>query len=251
MTVVAAAAIPHDGGQAAQPAVRVALAPKRSSSRAWHLRRLRRLSFAPRSCSPAHSPSSASSPIRPPPEPRRRADTHRQRGHAARIVTKRRKRAARLTITPLPAATSGVPVRGPADTQASEHNRRSRRPWRRDLRSPVMASSLDKLPKIGAPATRALNNAGYTALGQLAGVRRSELAELHGMGPKAFALLRPNSSSTAYGSGRAPHPRARAARAVDPSRPRAVFHPAAARAMPRSAPRVEWLERDGAAAERR
>jgi hypothetical protein len=52
-----------------------------------------------------------------------------------------------------------------------------------------MTSSLDTLPKIGAPATRALNNAGYTALGQLAGVRRSELAELHGMGPKALRII--------------------------------------------------------------
>ncbi|MFI5958744.1 DNA-binding protein [Cryptosporangium sp. NPDC051539] len=42
---------------------------------------------------------------------------------------------------------------------------------------------------IGAPATRALNNAGYTELSQLAGVPRAELAKLHGMGPKALGLL--------------------------------------------------------------
>ncbi|WP_239100941.1 helix-hairpin-helix domain-containing protein [Microbispora amethystogenes] len=52
-----------------------------------------------------------------------------------------------------------------------------------------MDSSLDTLPKIGAPATRALANAGYTALRDLAGVPRAELAKLHGMGPKALGIL--------------------------------------------------------------
>lgn len=41
-----------------------------------------------------------------------------------------------------------------------------------------MDSVLGTLPKIGAPATRALNNGGYTALRELAGVPRAELAEL-------------------------------------------------------------------------
>lgn len=50
-------------------------------------------------------------------------------------------------------------------------------------------SSLDTLPKIGAPATRALGNAGYTALRDLVGVRRAELAKLHGMGPKALDII--------------------------------------------------------------
>jgi hypothetical protein len=50
-------------------------------------------------------------------------------------------------------------------------------------------AELDTLPKIGAPATRALNNAGYTGLRQLAGVSRAELAKLHGMGPKALGIL--------------------------------------------------------------
>ncbi len=49
--------------------------------------------------------------------------------------------------------------------------------------------SLDVLPKIGAPATRALQGAEYTKLGQLAGVPRSELANLHGMGPKALGVI--------------------------------------------------------------
>ncbi|RAN96452.1 hypothetical protein ONO23_02438 [Micromonospora noduli] len=52
-----------------------------------------------------------------------------------------------------------------------------------------MTSSLDTLPKIGAPATRALQGAGYTALRQLAGVPEADLAKLHGMGPKALGIL--------------------------------------------------------------
>jgi predicted flap endonuclease-1-like 5' DNA nuclease len=55
-----------------------------------------------------------------------------------------------------------------------------------------MAASLDELPKIGAPATRALNNAGYTSLRQLAGVARADLAKLHGMGPKALRIIEDN-----------------------------------------------------------
>ena len=52
-----------------------------------------------------------------------------------------------------------------------------------------MTSSLDSLPNIGAPATRALNNAGYTRLRELAGASRRDLAALHGMGPKALGIL--------------------------------------------------------------
>jgi len=52
-----------------------------------------------------------------------------------------------------------------------------------------MTSPLDTLPKISAPATRALNAAGYVALRQLADVPRAELAKLHGMGPKALGIL--------------------------------------------------------------
>lgn len=52
-----------------------------------------------------------------------------------------------------------------------------------------MTSDLDTLPKIGAPATRALATVGYTALRQLAGVPRSELKKLHGIGPKALGIL--------------------------------------------------------------
>ena len=45
-------------------------------------------------------------------------------------------------------------------------------------------------PKIGAPATRALEAAGYTNLKQLTKVTEAELAQLHGMGPKALGILR-------------------------------------------------------------
>jgi len=40
-----------------------------------------------------------------------------------------------------------------------------------------------------APATRALHGAGYRELTQLAGVPAADLAKLHGMGPKALAVL--------------------------------------------------------------
>ena len=52
-----------------------------------------------------------------------------------------------------------------------------------------MITALDALPKIAAPAVRALNTAGYTSLLGLAGASRSELARLHGVGPKALRIL--------------------------------------------------------------
>lgn len=48
---------------------------------------------------------------------------------------------------------------------------------------------LDELPRIGAPATRALAAAGYTCLADLAGVPRADLAALHGVGPKALGIV--------------------------------------------------------------
>ena len=45
-------------------------------------------------------------------------------------------------------------------------------------------------PKIGSPATRALEAAGYTRLEQLTKVSEAELGQLHGMGPKALGILR-------------------------------------------------------------
>ena len=43
---------------------------------------------------------------------------------------------------------------------------------------------------IGAPATRALEQAGYNDLTQLADVPVAELRRLHGVGPKALRLIR-------------------------------------------------------------
>lgn len=51
-----------------------------------------------------------------------------------------------------------------------------------------MANS--NFPKIGRPATQALAAAGYTNLKQLTKVTEAELAQLHGMGPKALGILR-------------------------------------------------------------
>jgi len=44
-------------------------------------------------------------------------------------------------------------------------------------------------PNIGAPATRALEIEGYTQLKQLTKVSEAELAQLHGVGPKAIRIL--------------------------------------------------------------
>jgi uncharacterized protein YdhG (YjbR/CyaY superfamily) len=45
------------------------------------------------------------------------------------------------------------------------------------------------LPKIGAPATRALQSIGITRLEQLTKVTETELLQLHGFGPKALRIL--------------------------------------------------------------
>ena len=53
-----------------------------------------------------------------------------------------------------------------------------------------MTDGATEFPRgIGAPATRALVGAGYSKLGELAGVPASDLQKLHGMGPKALRLL--------------------------------------------------------------
>ena len=44
-------------------------------------------------------------------------------------------------------------------------------------------------PNIGAPATRALEFEGYTTLKQLTKLSEAELAQLHGVGPKAIRIL--------------------------------------------------------------
>ena len=53
-----------------------------------------------------------------------------------------------------------------------------------------MSQTSSDFPKIGAPALRALQGAGYTKLEQLVQTSEAELANLHGMGPKAIRILR-------------------------------------------------------------
>jgi hypothetical protein len=48
---------------------------------------------------------------------------------------------------------------------------------------------MDELPKIGAPATRALASAGVKKLKDLTRFTKGEIIELHGMGPKALGIL--------------------------------------------------------------
>ena len=50
-------------------------------------------------------------------------------------------------------------------------------------------SQATPLPKIGAPATRALNGAGFHWLEDLSGVSRSALLSLHGVGPRAVRIV--------------------------------------------------------------
>ncbi|MBG6180936.1 helix-hairpin-helix domain-containing protein [Arthrobacter sp. CAN_A1] len=52
-----------------------------------------------------------------------------------------------------------------------------------------MTTPLDGLPTIGMPATRALHEAGYDSLREVAAVPRAELARLHGVGPKALHII--------------------------------------------------------------
>ena len=53
-----------------------------------------------------------------------------------------------------------------------------------------MGADATDLPKLAAPARRALLAAGYTRLEQLTEVSESEVMELHGMGPNALRALR-------------------------------------------------------------
>ncbi|SOE02538.1 DNA-binding protein [Blastococcus haudaquaticus] len=49
----------------------------------------------------------------------------------------------------------------------------------------------DGFPRaIGRPATAALLDAGYTDLAELDGVAEADLLHIHGVGPKAVAVLR-------------------------------------------------------------
>jgi len=48
----------------------------------------------------------------------------------------------------------------------------------------------DDMPGLSAPARRALTDAGYMRLGQLVTATQKEVRDLHGMGLKAFEVLR-------------------------------------------------------------
>lgn len=56
--------------------------------------------------------------------------------------------------------------------------------------SPHNQPTSDLPPGLGAPAQRALAQAGYQTLEQLAAVREADLKQLHGIGPKALETLR-------------------------------------------------------------
>ena len=45
------------------------------------------------------------------------------------------------------------------------------------------------LPRVGAPATRALHAAGHLTLESLAGVATADLLALHGVGPRAVGII--------------------------------------------------------------
>jgi hypothetical protein len=53
-----------------------------------------------------------------------------------------------------------------------------------------MGAEETDLPKLAAPARRALLGAGYTRLERLTTVKESEVMKLHGMGPNAMDALR-------------------------------------------------------------
>jgi uncharacterized damage-inducible protein DinB len=60
----------------------------------------------------------------------------------------------------------------------------------RNVQTTQLSNPTSDFPKIGAPARRALNAAGYQHLEQLTQVSEKELLRLHGMGPKAIRILR-------------------------------------------------------------
>jgi hypothetical protein len=54
----------------------------------------------------------------------------------------------------------------------------------------MMGSEASDLPKLAAPARRALASAGYIRLEDLTKATESEVMQLHGMGPNAMRALR-------------------------------------------------------------
>lgn len=63
----------------------------------------------------------------------------------------------------------------------------ARKSRRKQIRADGSASDL---PKLAAPARRALANAGLASLAQVAQRSEAQLLALHGMGPNALATLR-------------------------------------------------------------
>jgi hypothetical protein len=60
-----------------------------------------------------------------------------------------------------------------------------------DVRRQIMGNEGGSdLPKLSAPARRALSGAGYSSLEQLARAKEVDLRRLHGMGPTAIDALR-------------------------------------------------------------
>lgn len=52
------------------------------------------------------------------------------------------------------------------------------------------ASAESDLPRLAAPAMRALNGAGLTDLAKLARAREADVMALHGMGPNAMKAIK-------------------------------------------------------------
>lgn len=53
----------------------------------------------------------------------------------------------------------------------------------------ILTVDLDEFPRIGHPAIRALREAGYRSLRQLAGVPQQQLAQLDNVGPKSLHAI--------------------------------------------------------------
>lgn len=54
----------------------------------------------------------------------------------------------------------------------------------------MMGAEATDLPRLAAPARRALLGAGYTRLEHLTELKESDVMKLHGMGPNAMRVLR-------------------------------------------------------------
>ena len=59
-----------------------------------------------------------------------------------------------------------------------------------DVRRHTIGTEETNLPKLAAPARRALQGAGYTRLEDLTKLTESEVMKLHGMGANAMQVLR-------------------------------------------------------------